>query len=241
MNSAREISLAGASGLYEEERDTWSSQSKSGVGSLFGRRSGQKQGSTKQGSTLLDLDTLITTFGQAAAACETIPDLEILIRARLSDSCRDNKIRPVSKEAFQQRWSELTLEQKHRFVIFVSALDIDCVAVRLAVHCGNDSDANAALTLLHLLAQRLDLLSAEVIQQSDIRLEEFARHFCAAWGLEIADEDQGQSQTRLHDIDFARLTEEANVARSSAEERLAYLRKLQEEQEQTRRPRRGKW
>ena len=72
-------------------------------------------------------------------------------------------------------------------------------------------------------------------------MEEFARHFCADWGLPIKDEKAEASAQRLHDIDFGRLMREAESARDSARDRMAYLRELQEKQEEQRRPRRGKW
>ena len=54
-------------------------------------------------------------------------------------------------------------------------------------------------------------------------------------------ERDAQSKKRLNDIDFGRLMREAEAARSSATERMAFLRELQEKEEATRRPRRAKW
>ena len=128
-------------------------------------------------------------------------------------------------------------ESRIRFSITLSAFEIDDVQSLFTV----EPEAERWLNVLSELAGRLQLLNTEMILQSDVRLEEFSRHFCSTVGLTIKDETEDKSATRLHEIDFQRLMKEANAARSSAEGRMDYLRKLQKEQEATRRARRGKW
>lgn len=202
---------------------------------LFGRHKKKK---THQP---IDLDALIAQFGQAASFWQAQPQPAILAQARFADACRDVKVRPVPTASFAQSWDRLNEESRIRFCIALSAFDSDVARHRLPALCDNAGNVEPGLTILHNFATQLELLTAEMIQQSDVRLEEYSRHFCAAVGLTIKDEDRARSTARLHEIDFGRLMKEAEAARSSAEDRMAYLRRLQEEQEATRRPRRGKW
>jgi hypothetical protein len=188
----------------------------------------------------IGLDSLITAFGQGADFWESQGDPDVLVRARLADACRDAKIRPIGEPQFQACWNTFDNEHRLRFCLFSVAIELPEVAQRLVSIC-NSGDGRGALGLLQNLTNALNVLTVAVVRESDIRLEEFARHFCAAWGLPIAGETAAASAARLHAIDFGRLISEAEAARASAEERMAYLRKLQEEQEKTRRPRRGKW
>jgi hypothetical protein len=89
------------------------------------------------------------------------------------------------------------------------------------------------------LARELPLLTMELLRQSELRIEEFARNFIARLGATVAGETPQQSRDRLHRLDYARLLEEAEQAKVSAEERMEYIRKLQEEQDK--KTRRGKW
>jgi hypothetical protein len=191
-------------------------------------------------STAIDLDDLITTFGQAANFWETLENAEPLVRARLADAGRNAGIRPVSGDAFDAVWKEFDQERERRFCILVTGLDFAGVAKRLPSHC-IDKQMDPVLELLKQLTVRLELLTLDVLLQSDVRVEEFTRHFCAAWGLRVKGESIPQSAKRLDEIDFGRLMKEAESARLSAHERLAYLRELQEKEEETRRPKRGKW
>lgn len=194
----------------------------------------------EQAAKALDLDLLIATFGQAANFWESQEGADILGRARLADACRDNGMRPASAAAFSAVWESFDEPHRRRFCLLTSALEIDEAAGELPRH-GRQKQGEGVLDLLQQLTARLPLLTLDVLQQSDVRLEEFARHFCAAWGVAIDGEKPSQSRARLHEIDFGRLMQEAEAARSSAEDRLAYLRELQEKEEETRRPRRGKW
>ena len=188
----------------------------------------------------IELDSLITAFGQAADFWESQIEPGVLVRARLADACRDAKIRPSTASQFLVCWNSFDSEHRLRFCLFSAALDLPEVAQRLALIC-HQGDGRGILELLQNLTNGLKMLTVAVLQESDIRLEEFARHFCTAWGLVIENETPAASAARLHAINFGRLIKEAEAARASADDRLAYLRKLQEEQEQTRRPRRGKW
>ena len=83
----------------------------------------------------------------------------------------------------------LTEQARLRFGIALWALDVESAAHRLPVICHGAVDAEPALNLFHGFANRLELLTPELIQQSDVRLEEFSRHFCSLWGLTILNEN----------------------------------------------------
>ena len=71
-------------------------------------------------------------------------------------------------------------------------------------------------------------------------MEELARKFLASLGAAVKGEKPALSRQRLERLDYGRLLEETERARQAAEERVARLRQLQDEQENSR-PRRGKW
>lgn len=206
------------------------------------RRKRKTQRSLKTaGQPSVDLDLLIATFGRACGSWDSISVLGSLVRARLADHCRDAGVRPVSETAFESCWSSFDDEHQQRFAVLISACELDIVAELIPIHCAGADDALPVVEQIQKLTKQLELLPVELLLQSDIRLEEFSRHFCKGWGLDIEDESKTASAKRLNDIDFSRLLQEAEQARTSAQDRLEYLRELQQEEEKTRRPRRGKW
>lgn len=206
---------------------------------MFGRRKPKSPAETAPPA--VDLDVLITSFGEQLDFWESQGESAVLLRARIADACRDAGIHPVSEARFLNTWNRLGVDHRQRFGLLSAALDLPEVASR-TIQIGAVADpGEAVLGLLERLTDRLRFLTIAVLRDSDLRLEEFARHFCATWGLSIEGETTAASTARLHDIDFDRLMREADAARASAGDRLAYLRNLQEEQEKTRRPRRGKW
>ena len=200
---------------------------------MFGKR--------KSKNEAVDLDDLITIYGQGLEFWTTQPEPQVLARGRFGDACRNVNVRPVSESMFASAWNGLDSHQLNRFCLFVSSMDVAGVPRKIKELGGETGDAEFALRSLSGLSKELSLLTADVLQQSDIRLEEFARHFGSSWKLSFKDESEKVSTERLHQINFGRLMKEAEAAKNSAEDRLEYLRKLQEEQEEQRRPRRGKW
>lgn len=188
----------------------------------------------------MDLDQLIAAMGQARNFWTGLPKSRLLVRARFADACRNAGVRPVVAGVFSENWEPLDAEAQLRLALFVSAMELEAVGRRIPLFADEGTGA-AALGRLCQLSGRLELLTSEVLENSDIRLEEIARHFCAEWGLSIQGERKAHSGNRLREIDFSRLMAEARAARDSAEDRMAYLRELQERELGTRRARRGKW
>lgn len=208
-----------------------------GGGELFGL--GKRKPTDSGGE--VNLDELIARFGQGLDQWQSLAHADVLARARFADLCRDVDVMPMSGQVFQKCWSSLNQPQQQRLCLQINAIPHPSVLTRLSTLCEEKRGPEVPFEMLRSTAVRLDLLTLDMLAESDVRLEEFARHFCAAWKLQIEGESDASSQARLHEIDFEHLMKEANAARGIAEERLEYLRTLQKNQEETRRPRRGKW
>jgi hypothetical protein len=165
-----------------------------------------------------------------------------LVLARLADRYRDAGVEPMLPVDFDGLVTKLDAEGWRRLALAGSALDLEKVRralPRLLAVTGETVHGQVQNGLVGL-AEATPLLTMELLRQSPLRVEEFARHFLARLGAAVTGENVGQSRDRLERLDYARLLAEAERAKLSGEERLAYLRALQEEQEAGR-PRRGKW
>ncbi len=205
---------------------------------MFGRRKSSKSNDSNES---IHLDLLITYLGQATGTWESMPKDQVFVQARLADCCRDAEVMPVSGTNFSNAWNQFDGEHQWRFCLLLAPLELPTMHSRIKQTCHAAGNGQPVLQRLQKLTTDHALLTGSVLQQSDVRLEELARHFCAEWKLSIVGETAEASAARRQQIDFRRLMTEADAARASAEDRLAYLRQLQEEEEKTRRPRRGKW
>jgi len=123
--------------------------------------------------------------------------------------------------------------------VLVALLDlapVPSVLAQLAVTWPVHQIVSAAFTGL---AEDTPLLTLEVLSQSEQRVEELARRFLAALRAGVTGESAEESKTRLHKLDYGRLLEEADKARTAAADRAERLRQRQERQERA--GRRGKW
>jgi hypothetical protein len=163
-----------------------------------------------------------------------------LVRARIADACRDATVDPVLPEDFDAAAQGLHEPGWQRLALAVSALDLPSVRKVLPQVAGDCGPAMALLTGLTGHARQTPLLTLDLLWQSAFRIEEFARGLLARLGIGVAGETDEQAAQRLERLDYARLLAEAENARVSAADRMEYIRRLQEEEEK-RRPRRGKW
>jgi len=115
-------------------------------------------------------------------------------------------------------------------------------AVRLpAVRANLGATALPFVGVCVQLAQATPLLSRRLLRQSPLRREEFARQLIARLGATVRGEPAEQTRRELVRLDYGRLVAEAERAKWAADQRLDWLRQLQQEQDR-RRPRpRGKW
>jgi len=162
-----------------------------------------------------------------------------LVRAQCADQCRDLDLTPPLPEEFDRRTRSLDEESGRRLALLAGALEMQILRAALkTLYAGQNGEQ-----LIEALAEVVEgtpLLTLDLLRQSAFRIEELARLFLVRLGAGVQGENDNQSRLRLMRLDYARLLAAAEKAKVSAEERMEYLRQLQEEQE-ARRPRRGKW
>jgi hypothetical protein len=189
-----------------------------------------------------ELDVAVLEAHLAAAVARTAgrPAEPDLLRARFADGCRDAGLRPLLPHEFDRLTEGLDDEAWGRLALLVGTLDLAEVRAALAVPAAAKSLLDLADVAFFRLARETTLLTAEVLRQGPLRVEELARRFVAALGATVRDETAQASAERLRRLDYGRLLAEAERARQAAADRVERLRRLQDEQE-ARRPRRGKW
>jgi hypothetical protein len=193
---------------------------------LFGRPAGVK----------LDLAAVQARLADSVRrAGDADPDLT---RARLADGCRDAAVAPALPEEFDAAVKGLDGEGWRRLAVLVGTLDLTPVRAALPQLPAGRSGAEAVAAFAGV-ARGTPLLTIEVLEQSELRVEELARRLLAEFGAAVAGETADESKKKLHRLDYGRLLAEAEQARQAAAERAERLKKLQDEQEQ-RRSRRGK-
>jgi hypothetical protein len=198
---------------------------------LFGRKTPPPE---------LDIAALEAHLATAVARTAGRPADADLLRARLADGCRDAGVRPLLPHEFDCLAEGLDTEALGRLALLVGVLDLEEVRTTLAVRAATMSLLDLADVAFFRLARETPLLTAEVLRQSPLRVEELARRFVAALGAAVRGESAQASAERLRRLDYGRLLAEAERARQAAADRTERLRRLQDEQE-ARRPRRGKW
>ena len=175
------------------------------------------------------LQSLDATMLHALAGLENAAvDLELL-RARLADLCRDQQAEPLDADHFMKQAQSLDAESQRRLALAVRGLE-DGMAQRAFTRPGATSPA-ARVEGLFAFAREHLLLTVSLLHESPLRREEFARHFVAHFGGEFLGETPQDSADRLRRLDYRTLLGEAEKAKVSAQDRVAHLRRLQEEQE----------
>jgi len=160
-----------------------------------------------------------------------------LVHARLADHYRDMELNFIAPQDFQILVEQLNEEGRQRLALAVAGLDHD--ELKKALGLKTDGVEQIKHCFFNF-AMETNLLTMELLRQSPLRVEEFARQFLASNGADIEGETKAESQQRLARLDYRRLLNEAEQAKASAEERMDYLRQLRENQER-RLGRRGKF
>lgn len=218
---------------------------------LFGRRKKRKKDPTpppppepedQAEGTLdeegVDLPAMIAAIQAAAPAAAEAPADLVLLRAQWGDLCRDGHTARPSSEAFDPLAQDA--DALKRATLLMSALlSQDDAAEWVSDGAfGRNPDGHVQCSLV-LPATRLDLLTPQLIAQSDLRAEEMARAFAASLGVHIRGEDEKTSEANLRRLDYRRLLAGADRAKAKAADKMDYLKQLYEAQEAAR-PR-GKW
>lgn len=163
----------------------------------------------------------------------------VLLHARLADAYRDEDHAPMPADAFLDATGQLSDEGWRRLWLLVGLLELpEC---RLSVTELIDDDAAQQVEHAFIgFAHEANLLTVATLRDSELRREELLRRFIMRLGAGVEGETIEQSLQRLERLDYGKLLGEAERARKIAQDRMAYLEKLQEAQDAARRPR-GKW
>jgi hypothetical protein len=186
----------------------------------------------------LPLIVVTTVFGallESNAGQAADPDV---VRARLADTLRDLEVAPIDPDEFDalarglddDGWGRLWL------ATVCARGDLDVLGALVAARGVPAVVRDGFIGF----AKSSPLLTMELLRQSSLRVEELARRWIAALGARVDGETPEVSRAALERLDYGRLLAEVDRAKMSAEERMAYLKKLQEEHDASR-PRRGKW
>lgn len=184
-----------------------------------------------------DLQTVTRRLSELTPALETKEVEPPLVQARLADLYRALHREPLPPPEFDRAVDGLDPESWRRLALAVGTLDHP--DIRSALASLRTTPAEQVRYGLVGTATSADVLTLSLLRQSDVRVEEFARHLADRLGVSWLGESPEQSKRRLHQIDYKRLIAEAAEAKKQAEERMEYLRKKQEE-DFARRRRRGK-
>jgi hypothetical protein len=182
-----------------------------------------------------DLHTMTQRLSELTPALETKEIEPLLIQARLADHYRELNLEPVSPTQFDLIVHNLDPESWRRLALAVGTLDHADIRSTLANL--TTTVAQQVKTGFVGMATKTDALNLSLLRQSDVRIEEFARHLADHLGVFWRGESAKQSKLRLQQLDYKQLLAEADEARKLAEERMEYLRKKQEEDSARRRPR----
>jgi hypothetical protein len=197
----------------------------------------------KKGAELtVDLDPVMqAVHGQAHELAGGEPDADLL-RACWADLCRDREVAPMEPAEFDAACAAWDEEAWRRAELVVGIFeDLEQVSELLPKLAPKEGDVGRLWRENVVgLVGATDALSLDLITQSPLRVEEFARHLLAHLGVGVQGEARGDSRQRLERLDYRSLLAEAERARQGAEAQMEYLRKLQEGVDARFAPR-GKW
>jgi hypothetical protein len=193
-----------------------------------------------EGAPPVSLDLLLGELTALLFSCTgERPDPE-LVGARLADTCRDLDLAPVDPAELQDCAEPLDEEGWTRLWLLALGARTDAIGPSLSAIAAARGARELVLEGFVGVAAATPLLTLELLLTSSLRLEELARRWLSELGATIAGETDETSREALTRLDYARLLAEVDRAKLSAEERVAYLKKLQEEHD-AKHPRRGKW
>jgi len=163
-----------------------------------------------------------------------------VVRARLADTFRDLGVPPIDPDAFDALARGLDEGGWARLELVTLGARSGIAGEALAALVAAQGVETAVRAAFVGFAEASPLLTLELLRQSSLRLEELARRWIASLGALVAGEEPEASRAALERLDYGRLLAEVERAKMSAEERMAYLKKLQDGHDATR-ARRGKW
>ena len=162
-----------------------------------------------------------------------------LVHARLADQYRDVGLAPLDASDFDRLASSLDGEGWRRLALAVLTLDDAELRPALSTLAPRVPVAVQVKNGLLGLALETAPLTVDLVRQSAVRAEEFARQLAMRLGVAIVGETEAQSLARANALDYKRLLAEAELAKAAAHEKMERLRQRQAEADGRRR--RGKW
>lgn len=201
---------------------------------------GKKKNKPQDAEPVVSLDSLTFLMGQVVPRIRSVEPRPSLIQARLADGYRAIDLSPLPPHQFLHQTKSFDDEAWRRLALSVACLDDTDFSWALYGLSEKKSAKSQIVDAFLPLARDRTSLTMDLFYESELRVEEYARHLTGELGLEISGESPEESEDLRYRLDYARLLEEADKARLSAEDRIEYLRKLQEEEEARRAPR-GKW
>lgn len=191
-------------------------------------------------SLQLPLKAVLHVLRNEVARVERWQPDPLLARARLCDAFRDLGVQIPTPQELDHALAEMDTPAWRRLYLVTFAAEDRAVGEALTVAHRFDANPRDFWKEAFVgFAQSMDLHPIALLRESNHRLEELTRTWLLRVGVGITGETPEQSLARLERIDYARLLAEVGRART-ADERLAYLRKLQEKADRLRAPR-GKW
>lgn len=192
-------------------------------------------------SLQLPLKAVLHVLRNEVARVERWQPDPLLARARLCDAFRDLGVQIPTPQELDHALAEMDTPAWRRLYLVTFAAEDRAVGEALTVAHRFDANPRDFWKEAFVgFAQSMDLHPIALLRESNHRLEELTRTWLLRVGVGITGETPEQSLARLERIDYARLLAEVGRARTAADERLAYLRKLQEKADRLRAPR-GKW
>lgn len=189
----------------------------------------------------LPVGAVIARFEHAIPRLAADPVRAPLVRARLADALRRGFVPPPLPSELEPAYARLDDQGWRRLALFVDALDDAAIheAFLRASTVEPDLAAWVGDAFVELAHQR-PLHTLSLLARSEHRREEMARTWLLRLGVAIEGESVAESLERLDRLDYARVLSDLERAKAGAEERAAYVLKLQEKADQLLRPR-GKW
>jgi len=183
-------------------------------------------------SCQLSISTLCTATHHHLHSKEGIDTEPLLLKCRLADYYRSHERAPISSTVFESIVFGLEGEDWQKLGLLIKLLDEDSIRQEFSALLGKREPSEHFKSCFVELAKETGSLSLKVLKTSNLRVEEFIRHFVLKLGATIEGEEPNFSQERLAAIDYSTLVKKAERAKDTEAERVMYLRKLQDEQEQ---------
>jgi hypothetical protein len=193
-----------------------------------------------EGAPPVSIDDVMGELASALYWCVAErPDPDVVC-ARLGDICRDLDLAPLDPAELREHARPLDEQGWWRLWLLAVGASREALGPVLPAIAAARGAQGLVLGGFVGVAAGMSLLTMDLLLASPLRLEELARRWLLDLGVSIEGETAAASREALDRLDYGRLLAEVDRAKLSAEDRLAYLKKLQEEQEAAR-PRRGKW